>query len=254
MSFNFSASVGEIIKGKLARGAGGRFVSAEELQAQQQGIINQIIARLQATAISAPPSAGGKRASRAKTKKKQKKSDSKKKKTRDNLAKVKNKANINNFDALIKFRDGEDIDKEKMMSLVEQGFTEFDTDGNPVMTSAGRSFARAAKRGDIRTAKDATSKAKERTKKVADSIAEKEKSVGNIEASIADAIKEAENAEAEASQTRGLIEKIRKQQQAFRKRQQAEKMKERLEKTKESISRLQQRIGLSQPEEELEEE
>lgn len=56
MTFKFSARVGEIIKGNLARGEGGRFISADELQAKQDAIKARILRLIRAGII--PPTAG----------------------------------------------------------------------------------------------------------------------------------------------------------------------------------------------------
>lgn len=137
--FNFSVPVGEVIKGQLARGAGGRFVNVEELKAQLRGeISNRLRSR-----------SGGSSREGAATRKRE-----------NNREQVASKLGIgtDTVETLKNMREGTEADSS---SLLGSGLVEQNPNGSITMTSAGRSLLAAANSGDVDKAKSALAKAKE---------------------------------------------------------------------------------------------
>lgn len=157
MGFNFAASVGEVIRGQLGRGTGGQFVNVADLQAQvsREAFLRLRRERLQQKLVESRLPKEVRRA----RKKAQKRAES--------FAEMASRGVMErgDLDALASFRDGNDIPQDVLNRFAEKGLVEFDSDGKPRMTSAGRGFMRAAERGDIRTALDRLSKAKEQVAK-----------------------------------------------------------------------------------------
>lgn len=140
--FDFSASVGEVIGGELARGAGGEFISIEQLKEQiRQGIVARLAGR------SAKPGgkAGAAAARRA-----------------ENRAEVEGKLGLaeGTMDALAAMRTG-DASDDQMQEMLTSGFAQVNADGTVTMSGAGRSILSAGGSGDIDRAKTALARASE---------------------------------------------------------------------------------------------
>ena len=133
--FNYGAGVGEIIAGKLARGAGGQFINVEELKAQ---IRAGIMARLQ----------GGGNAQGLT------KAELKRLQNREGVAEMLPGA-ADSIDALALLRGGEQPNAESAQELVDRGLATIGEDGTVISTPKGRSLIRAANSGDIDAARAA---------------------------------------------------------------------------------------------------
>lgn len=70
------------------------------------------------------------------------------------------------FDALVAFRDGEDIDPGMAKRLAQRGLIEIDMDDSPRLSRDGKSFLKAADGGEVREAKDVMSRARERVQDI----------------------------------------------------------------------------------------
>jgi len=269
--FNFGARMGEVIGGNLARGAGGRFVSADQIRSgmlsallerlrgkreggdlsaaeqkrleNRQAVIDKLSGRLAAGTISGLASlrngdtpdnvsllvgrgfakrnpdgtinmtARGRklmnaanagdvdRATEALQAKPARgggggggKTDEQREQERlqeiaDNRSKVANTLDEDlaaDFDALGAFFDGADIDTATGERLAQAGLIEYDPEGQPRLTAAGRRAMRAASRGDTRAAQDAISVARERAAKIEDAITGLDDQIEAIEMQFAD--------------------------------------------------------------------
>lgn len=139
-SFDYGASVGEIIGGELARGIGGRFVSAQEMMEQ---IKAGMIARMRGAASDVSTnSAASKRAA--------------------NRARIAEAMGIDPglLDGLAGMKTGE-ASQEQMQQLAAMGFAEVQPNGDITMTAAGRSMLGAVNSGDVDSAKIARAKAQQ---------------------------------------------------------------------------------------------
>jgi len=248
--FNWGARVGDIIGGQLARGAGGKFVNASDMQLQ---ILRGLISRLRSRrGASGRTTAAGRRASnrtlvagkvglspemvqdladlrsgegevnadalvskglaqrnpdgsvtmtssgrsllaaanagdvdRAKTallnagktpkgKKPsaaQRKKNDDRKKAIDAVSKV-----LDTTESFIRFSDGGELSDADARRLSHNGLVEFDSQGQPRMTTEGNALSRAINRGDVRGAVDALNKARDRVtefREIADEFREK---------------------------------------------------------------------------------
>jgi hypothetical protein len=170
--FDFSVPVGEVITGRLARGAGGRFVNVEQLKAQ-------IKAGLLARRAAAGEAAGSKPSAAA-------------------AAKAANCAALcealglpsGSLDALTALRSGGDAGD--VSDLVERGFVKLGMDGQPIMTTLGRSILSAGNSGDVDKARAAIDKDAESA-----ALAEQEERESQAEQASSDAETAAQEAEEE---------------------------------------------------------
>ncbi|HXV41902.1 MAG TPA: hypothetical protein VEC96_02470, partial [Anaerolineae bacterium] len=193
MSFNFGARVGDIIKGNLARGVGGRFVNAAELEAQEEQIKNQVtlrlsrarkglstgssleaaIARIQARfaeidALRAQANRRGKAPAKPKAAGGGSKGASEKRQeNREKFIKMP-PAELNgvNAKAFLDFADGGDLGPDEAKKLAGKGLVEFGDDGKPRLTSTGRGLLAAMNAGDRRRVQDALSRGQDKANKL----------------------------------------------------------------------------------------
>lgn len=133
--YDYSVSAGEIIGGQLARGVGGRFISAAELR--QQMAANMLTRMGKVAQPGATNSAATKKAA--------------------NRAAISAALGID-VDALAGMLAGT-TSYEKLQALVTRGLAELNADGSITMTAAGRSVLAAANSGDIDAARAALAKA-----------------------------------------------------------------------------------------------
>jgi uncharacterized coiled-coil DUF342 family protein len=114
------------------------------------------------------------------------------------------------FSALFDFTDGREIDPAQADVLAQAGLLEIDADGNPRLTQVGRSFANAADKGDVRTAKDMLSKGEEHVKAVLERAVQGEAAAAeydeNSDLAAFQADKQAAQYEQGAEQLRGQID------------------------------------------------
>jgi len=114
------------------------------------------------------------------------------------------------YSAMFDFVDGREIDPAQADVLAQQGLLEIDPDGNPRLTQAGRSFANAADKGDVRTAKDTLSRGEERVKAVLERAEQGEAAAAeydeNSDLAAFQADKQATQYEQGAEQLRGQID------------------------------------------------
>jgi uncharacterized protein YukE len=140
--FNWGAPVGEIIRGRLARGAGGRFINADQMRLQiLRGLIGRLRGRRGETGTS---SAAARRTA--------------------NRAKVARLINISAdlVQDLADLRSGEgEVDAD---TLIAKNLAQRNPDGSITMTSSGRSLLSAANAGDVDRAKTALLNAKKEPK------------------------------------------------------------------------------------------
>lgn len=164
MGFNFGAKVGEIIQGNLARGAGGKFVNAQDMRVAMDFAL---VRRLRA----ANKAAKARKAGKGKKKKgggkggggSSKQTPAEKRK--DLLRNAEFKATgmtAAEVNALASFMEGNQISPAMQQTLAGRGLMEFGNDGAARMSTLGARFMRAANRGDERAALDAFSKARDK--------------------------------------------------------------------------------------------
>lgn len=150
--FNFGARVGEVIRGQLARGRGGRFVNAAQLEAGRLEMIRGILGKLRAR-IGKKRGAGGAAAA----------------KKAENRAKAEAKLQERGMpkgttDALDKIREGDAPDAKTAQALEDRGLAKRLPDGTLSMTPEGRSVLAGANSGDIDKINSALAKAEEKKK------------------------------------------------------------------------------------------
>lgn len=135
-SFNFGARVGEVIRGALARGEGGRFANAAELEAGRLAMIRRILGKLGAK-IS-----GGGSGSQA---------EAKKLENQQKVAEALAARGIEpgTLEALNAMRGGELPDGATLASLVARGLAQQNPDGTYNMTPDGRALRAAGDSGDV---------------------------------------------------------------------------------------------------------
>jgi len=140
--FNWGAPVGEIIRGQLARGAGGRFINADEMRLQiLRGLIGRLRGRRGESGVST--AASRRIANRAKVAK---------------LIGVPEDL----VQDLADLRSGEgDVDAD---ALITRNLAQRNPDGSITMTPSGRSLLSAANSGDVDRAKTALLNAKKEPK------------------------------------------------------------------------------------------
>lgn len=211
MGFNFAASVGEVISGQLGRGAGGQFVNVADLQAQvsREAFLRLRRERLQQKLIESRLPKEVRRA----RKKAQKRAES--------FAEMAGRGVMErgDLDQLASFRDGNNISRDTLNKFAEKGLVEFDSDGQPRMTSAGRGFMRAAERGDIRGALDRLSKAKDQVKKKKERAEKKRRRAREVRddnSKLQSQIRELEAKGADRDRIERLRERIRRNLQRSR--------------------------------------
>lgn len=157
-SFDFGVGVGNVIRGKLARGEGGRFINVEQLKARlKREIAARLAARRPTGKAKKPPKE--KKPKAAKKPKKKKKTA--KEKRADNRQQVVEKMGLDPdvMNAILGLKAGENVDTAQ---LVEMGLAEVREDGSVTLTSEGRKLLSAANRGDVDAATDALTDASER--------------------------------------------------------------------------------------------
>lgn len=114
------------------------------------------------------------------------------------------------YSAMFNFVDGREIDPAQADALAQAGLLEIDPDGNPRLTQVGRSFANAADKGDVRTAKDTLSRGEERVKATLERAAQGEAAAAeydeNSDLAAFQADKQAMQYEKGAEQLRGQID------------------------------------------------
>lgn len=205
MGFNFAASVGEVIRGQLGRGTGGQFINVADLQAQvsREAFLRLRRERLQQKLIASRLPKKAKRA--------QKKAVMRAK----SFAEMASRGVMErgDLDALASFRDGNDISQDALNRFAEKGLVEFDAEGKPRMTSAGRGFMRAAERGDIRMALDRLSKAKEQVAKKKERAEKKRRRARELRddnSKLQSQIRELESEGADRARIERLRERIRR--------------------------------------------
>lgn len=185
-ALDFSASFG-IIEGSLARGAGGRFVNAADLEAQRTAIVQAIFAAARATVAggAAPKSSrtGKRSAKKSKEKTDREKSAALAKKRAEVSAALAESGDLSQaeFDALNAFRNGDAIDPATVDSLAQKGLLEYGTDGTPRTTVHGRGIITAANRGDVRSAKDRASNGRDRAAKTMEQAASKREQAASLQ-------------------------------------------------------------------------
>jgi len=136
--FDYSVPVGEVIVGELARGAGGRFVNVAQLKEQlRAGILARRAAAGEA-ADSKPSAAASAKAA--------------------NTAAVAEALGMppGSLDGLTALRSGGDAGD--VSDLVARGFVKLGMDGQPIMTTLGRSMLSAGNSGDVDKARAAIDK------------------------------------------------------------------------------------------------
>jgi len=136
--FDFSVPVGEVITGELARGAGGRFVNVAQLKEQLRAGMLARRARAGEAAESKPSAAAAAKAA--------------------NTAAVAEALGMppGSLDALTVLRSGGDAGD--VSDLVGRGFVKLGMDGQPIMTTLGRSMLSAGNSGDVDKARAAIDK------------------------------------------------------------------------------------------------
>jgi hypothetical protein len=132
--FNFGARVGEVIRGALARGQGGRFANAAELEQGRLDMIRSMLARLGA---KLSPKGG---AAAAKKLANQKKVDA---------ALAARGIEPGTLDALNAMRAGETPDDATLQALQDRGLVQQNSDGTFNMTPDGRAVRAAGDSGDV---------------------------------------------------------------------------------------------------------
>jgi hypothetical protein len=138
--FNFGAGVGEIIAGRLARGPGGRFISAEELSGS---VRQKLLERLRAARGEGTEGRIGA-------------AEKKRLANRDRvIEKLGDDVPEGAIEALAGLRAGEEVDPGAIDSLVGRGLATVGTDGLPIMSGSGRSLLSAANAGDVDRARKA---------------------------------------------------------------------------------------------------
>lgn len=127
--FNFGARAGEVIGGNLARGAGGRFISADQVRS---GMLSALLARLRGKREGGELSAAEKKrlANRQKV-----------------VAALGDQVGAGTIDDLSSLRNGDVPDN--VDALVERGLAQHNADGTVTMTSRGRQLMNAANSGDV---------------------------------------------------------------------------------------------------------
>jgi hypothetical protein len=180
--FEFGARVGERIRGGLFRGRGGKFASEGEVGAIKNEILARLIERLRAKRAAA--GAGGKK--RGAAKKPKKGGGGKPKKTAAEIARQKRAKQQGNMNAVfgiegnlaekmgmerrdikpleVAVLDGEQMSADDAQRFIELGLVELDSDGEPLVTSAGIALIKAAARGDIPGARRALERARRSVK------------------------------------------------------------------------------------------
>lgn len=206
--FNFGARIGEIIRGKLARGAGGRFMNVAELEAQRKKILGRLVDKLRGRATSGAGGSGGSGGSGGGGKKKKPSGGgggggkvSPEAKAREAGMAAANKRSagfyraINEYglegvseddlEAMSRFSVGGlydragnklpigDLEPDQAQRLAQAGLVKFSTDGKPLPTAAGKALAKAAGKGDDAKIRDAVEKGRQRVEKVRERQAKK---------------------------------------------------------------------------------
>ena len=131
--FNFGARMGEVIGGNLARGAGGRFVSADQIRG---GMLAALLERLR-----------GKREGGELSAAEQKRLENRQKVLNALANQVGDRLPVGALDDLAAMRSGDTPDN--IDALVERGLAKRNADGTTTMTSRGRMLMNAANSGDV---------------------------------------------------------------------------------------------------------
>lgn len=199
--FDFGVPAGEVIAGKLARGAGGRFVNVEELKEQiRQGIAQRLAAR----------QAGGGKPSKAELKK------------QGNRAAVCEKLGVDPalVTGLLKMRSGGAPNTD---ALIAAKLAKRMADGSVVMSGAGRALLGAASSGDMDKATEALAKAKEETPEEKKTRLEGEREAKRIQR---EAERQAKQREREAKKAEAIAEREAKRAEVEAKREEAKRQRE----------------------------
>lgn len=167
---NYGAKVGDTISGRLIRAAGGRFGSGDAASVQSDA--NATIAHNRAANAAAPKTGGRKRraakprkarakkpkTARAKKPKAASKVQAKRQQEREAVFNAMKDGGLNRpaFDAITALADGGAPAPDMLSALAgETGLAELTADGSYQLTPAGRSYMRAANRGNVDQAKRA---------------------------------------------------------------------------------------------------
>jgi len=201
--YNWTALVGQVIKGNLIRGAGGKFANKSELSKIQDKIKQRIMAILKKAmerklkAERKKTEAERRRTERAAAKKskaaarKKDKADAKKTKDKEkqkNREKIfqtladTGKISLEELNALFTLRQGGSIDPKLAKSLAQKGLVEINEEGIAVLGSrlGARSLLNAADRGDIGDALRYLEASKEKLNKIKEKITDKEADIAEI--------------------------------------------------------------------------
>lgn len=172
---NYGAKVGETIAGRLVRGAGGRFGSgdAASTQSDADATIAQNRATPRGHPAAAKPKTGGRKrraakprkarakkpkTARAKKPKAASKVQQKRQQEREAVFNAMKDDGLNRaaFDAITALADGAPGHTDMLSALADEtGLAELTADGTYQLTPAGRSYVRAANRGNVDQAKRA---------------------------------------------------------------------------------------------------
>lgn len=178
---NYSARAGETIAGRLARGGDGKFTAAgsadPEAESKRKPKPKPSSRRGPARRSTsgrkpaAPKKTEQQRQQEADVKRAQRQSErtaEQEKKLQQSRAAVtdgvKDQLQPATTSALLDFNEGKETDPAQLAELAKQGLVEQDKAGGYRLSEAGRAFAAAANRGDVRDAKDALSRGQDRVR------------------------------------------------------------------------------------------
>jgi len=165
--YNWTALVGQVIKGNLIRGAGGKFANKSELAKIQDKIKQRIMAILK-KAMERKAKAEKKKADAAARAAAKKSKVAARKKAKGDAKKAKDKntqknqqdtfkrlaesgqISIDELNALASIRNGGEIDPKVSRSLAQKGLVEIGEDGKVTATSKARTLLNAANKEDSR--------------------------------------------------------------------------------------------------------
>jgi hypothetical protein len=223
--FNFGAKVGEVIRGALARGRGGRFANAAELEGMRSELLRGIIAKIRGKMIGKkkvkpkkgpkpkkkkPKGGGGGKPKLTEEQIAKKKAEAQRKKDvittetiNDTFAAVGEEYGVGQDDlvTLSQFLDGdrltgpdgqyvgqlENIPEDVARRLAQAGLVRFDpATGRMIVQSSARALLSAAKSGDKNKARDTMARAQESVRKVRDRIEGKEDAISDAQGKISD--------------------------------------------------------------------
>jgi hypothetical protein len=191
-AFNFGAKLGERIRGGLFCGRGGKFASEADVGNIRSEMLSRLIARLRAKrgagtgkkrgAAKKPKKGGG-----GKKPKKSPEEIARQKRAKQQAAMnavfgaeggLAEKMGMERNDIFPLERavlDGEQMSAEDAERFIELGLVELDSDGEPLITSAGQALIKAASRGDVQKARQALERARRSVKPAEDEDEEKNK-------------------------------------------------------------------------------